>query len=1008
MAQMGKRELQDLEGPGAQVSHANWPRISGFRVLAELGQGSASKVYLAEQEGTGRQVALKVVTCAEGVAAERLAREARILASLDHSGLVRVHAAGSEGPLCWLAMELVAGGTLEERLQAGPLPWSAAREIWLEVLQALADLHESGVVHRDVKPANILLDGKGRAKLADFGLARTSEDARLTSHGGTLGTPLFMAPEQVQSSAHIGPSADVFSMGCVLYALLTGKSPFFAEHVAAVLQKVLHAPVPPLPVGAGVPSGLDSVLSEVTAKDARRRPRDARALLKMFAEFESGTRLRRKRRLRVATAASLMALGGLAYFAWPEEEDVAPQVQSTSPSVAGSPAEVAVPSPWPAEDASLEAWIAAVEDPARIHADAEGVARARERIVGEALEVLEQRGNDSMEPSALSRVLEGWPTWLRENARIAAHVSTRKGEMLRAKEQQEDSAFAARREALWALVKAQQGRFFTRSTAAETCEQALEAVWHSPVPERLRSAWALETERAVDELVRTGEARWTDGVRRIEEDIAAGRLRTAMAGVEALSGASRLPGAMEAMKRLQQQAEAEDVRRIQAMEDARRGLVQVLASRRSPSEIGPGLAMIRTAMESRALEPLDAAREAGSFASAALLVRAVETTSDLLRVAKDAAARWVGQRMPLHLSGEWPRGERVFLALEEEVLLFSRAEGSMPTRLLLEQLDASTLLWLADLAHMEQAALVRLLHRLQRGDSVGVALSCVEAHPTCAELLNALEVVRRRQAGTTAEQQAWDALASVRAAAGTQAWSEAEAALSRVHAIRERVASPAPAGWRDIHAEQAHWQKTLGPVFEAQAFAAAEGWRVQRDVETGTLSLWPTATLHAGAARVDGGDLVVPAGMNAGHGLNLALPAGAWDLSWELAEDVPMFVGECGANAFVVVLSQSEPSARGLPLHGLERGLMLQRRVNKALSFQGSARVWPDHWSSARKFTPEPGSRWHLAVDSKGQVSLTQGTSSLDVGVLSRERKLSLHAPVPLSLRKLRLELRER
>jgi predicted Ser/Thr protein kinase len=981
--------------------------MSGFRVLAELGQGSASKVYLAEQEGTGRQVALKVVTCAEGVAAERLAREARILASLDHSGLVRVYAAGSEGPLCWLAMELVAGGTLEERLQAGPLSWSVAREIWLEVAQALAYLHESGVVHRDVKPANILLDGKGRAKLADFGLARTSEDARLTSHGGTLGTPLFMAPEQVQSSTHVGPSADVFSMGCVLYALLTGKSPFFAEHVAAVLQKVLHAPVPPLPVGAEVPAGLESLLSEVMAKDARRRPRDARALLHLFADFESGTRRRRKRWLRRAVAASLMALGGLAFLAWPEEE-VAPHVQRTAPSVAESPPEVAVPAPWPAEGASLEAWIAAVEDPARSHADAEGVARARERIVGEALEVLRQRGNDSTEPNAVALVPAGWPAWLRENARITAYVSARTGEVLRAKQHQEDSDFATRREALWALVKAQQGGFFTRATAAETCEQALDAVWQASVPERLRSAFARETERAVDELVRTGEARWADGVRRIEDDLAAGRLRSAIAGVDALSGARVLPGAMEALKRLQQQAEAEDARRIQAMEDARMGLVQVLASRRSAPEISSGLAMMRAAFESRALEPLDAEREAVSFANADLLLRAVETASDLLRAARDAAARWVGQRVPLHLCGEWPRGERVLFAIEGEMLLFSRADGSTPTRVLLEQLDASTLLWLADLAHLEQGALVRLLHRLQRGDFIGVALSCVEAHPTCAELLNAHEGVRRRQAGTSAEQQAWDALANVRAAAGTQAWSEAEVALSRVHAIRERVAPPVPAGWRDIHAEEAQWKKTLGPVFEAQAFAAAEGWRVQREVETGTLTLLPTATLHAGAARVDGGDLVVPAGMNAGHGLNLALPAGAWDLSWELADDVPMFVGECGLNAFVVVLSESEPSARGLPLHGLERGLMLQRRVNKALSFQGSARVWPEFWNSARKFAPEPGARWHLALDSKGQASLTQGTSILDVGFLSRERRLTLYAPVPLSLRKLRLDLRER
>ena len=248
--------------------------------VRRLGAGAFGEVWEVRHQESGGSYALKVLTQLHDPEDRlRFAREAEALGRLDHPNVVRVHAAALEGERPYLVQEFVAGGDLAERLRQGPLAIEEAIRITADVAAGLSAAHAAGILHRDLKPANVLLDGEGRPRLVDFGLARLADASRLTETHAILGTPVYMSPEQARGE-QLDERSDVYALGALLFALLTGKAPFTSgggllAALAAVVQEV-----PPLPgeLRPGVPAWLDALCARALSKDREARPSSAEEL----------------------------------------------------------------------------------------------------------------------------------------------------------------------------------------------------------------------------------------------------------------------------------------------------------------------------------------------------------------------------------------------------------------------------------------------------------------------------------------------------------------------------------------------------------------------------------------------------------------------------------------------------------------------------------------------------------------------------------------------------------
>jgi eukaryotic-like serine/threonine-protein kinase len=218
-----------------------------YRLGERIASGGMGAVYRAVDETLGRQVAVKALRrelADDPTFLERFRREARAAAGLSHPGVAGVYDYGELGGQPFIVMELVEGETLAERLAAGgSLPWRAAFAIGEQVAAALAAAHAHGLVHRDVKPANILLGRDGRAKVTDFGIAQAAQTATLTRTGMVLGSANYVAPEQAKGG-HVGPAADLYSLGCVLFEAVTGETPYRGRNAVAIATQHVSAPVP--------------------------------------------------------------------------------------------------------------------------------------------------------------------------------------------------------------------------------------------------------------------------------------------------------------------------------------------------------------------------------------------------------------------------------------------------------------------------------------------------------------------------------------------------------------------------------------------------------------------------------------------------------------------------------------------------------------------------------------------------------------------------------------------
>jgi serine/threonine-protein kinase len=229
------------------------PNVPGFKVEKVLGRGGAAVVYKARQIDPPRLVALKLFRAqAGGTALARFRGEADALTRLRHPHVVEVYAVGEYAGGPYLVMEFCAGSSLDNRLLGQPLTPRAAATLAATLARAVQHCHELGVIHRDLKPANVLLsdgpDGNHIPKIADFGLAKVLDDeSNLTRSGIVLGTIGFMAPEQAAGQTkHVGPAADIWALGAILYQLLTGNSPFFGANDPEILAHILEDdPEPP-------------------------------------------------------------------------------------------------------------------------------------------------------------------------------------------------------------------------------------------------------------------------------------------------------------------------------------------------------------------------------------------------------------------------------------------------------------------------------------------------------------------------------------------------------------------------------------------------------------------------------------------------------------------------------------------------------------------------------------------------------------------------------------------
>ena len=307
-------------------------RLGPYRIDAPVGRGGMAIVYRATDESLGRPVAVKVLTAnLDPDSVARFLRESQAAARVRHDHVVQVFAAANPpGGPAHLVMEYVYGPTLRQAaVEARGLDPRRAAEVLTQVADAMAAAHAVGIVHRDVKPANVLLDTTtGRAKLADFGLARATDAAQLTRSGMMVGTPAYMAPEQVRNPTAADPLSDVYGLGATLYEALTGVEPFRGSLELVVAQVLADDPLPPRRLNPSVPRDLEIICLKAMSKDPAGRYSSATAMRDDLLRWRDGLpvlarpvgwlgRGRRwvKRNPTSAGLAAVLAVGGVASFA---------------------------------------------------------------------------------------------------------------------------------------------------------------------------------------------------------------------------------------------------------------------------------------------------------------------------------------------------------------------------------------------------------------------------------------------------------------------------------------------------------------------------------------------------------------------------------------------------------------------------------------------------------------------------------------------------------------------
>ena len=267
------------------MSEAEPKQLGRYRLVAELGRGAMGLVYKAEDPLLNRTVAIKTIILMDDPAARaeyeaRFFQEAKAAGGLNHPNLITIHDVGREGDIAYMAMELLEGTELRELVTRGRLPLRFGLEVAAQVADGLAYAHGRGVVHRDIKPGNIMIMRDRRAKIMDFGIARVRASDIKTQTGAILGSPKYMSPEQVASQP-ADYRSDIFSLGVVLYEIAAGGPPFSAPTITQLMQQIATAvPRPPSATNPEVPAMLDLIVAKTLEKQPGARYQSAAELAK--------------------------------------------------------------------------------------------------------------------------------------------------------------------------------------------------------------------------------------------------------------------------------------------------------------------------------------------------------------------------------------------------------------------------------------------------------------------------------------------------------------------------------------------------------------------------------------------------------------------------------------------------------------------------------------------------------------------------------------------------------
>jgi eukaryotic-like serine/threonine-protein kinase len=286
------RTLVPLPDSSAKTTTGTLPLVPGYEILGKLGEGGMGVVYKARQIKLNRIVALKMILSGgharEGDRA-RFRTEGEAIARLQHPNIVQVYEVGEHDGTPFFSLEFCSGGSLEIRLKGIPLPPREAARLVQTLALAMHAAHERNVIHRDLKPANVLLTRDGTPKITDFGLAKKMDDKGQTASGSIMGTPSYMAPEQAEARKTVGPPADIYALGAILYEMLTGRPPFRAETPLDTLMQVLERePAPPRLLNPSVDRDLETICLKCLEKGPQQRYLSAEALARDLERYLAG------------------------------------------------------------------------------------------------------------------------------------------------------------------------------------------------------------------------------------------------------------------------------------------------------------------------------------------------------------------------------------------------------------------------------------------------------------------------------------------------------------------------------------------------------------------------------------------------------------------------------------------------------------------------------------------------------------------------------------------------
>ncbi|MBZ0287459.1 MAG: serine/threonine protein kinase, partial [Anaerolineae bacterium] len=251
-------------------------RLGPYELIEEVGKGGMATVYRAYQPNVDRFVAVKVIhrsVATDAASLERFQREARLVTRLEHPHLLPIYDYDGAHDPPYIVMRYLESGTLKDVLDQGRLPYDEIVYMMRQIASALDYAHRRGIIHRDIKPSNIMIDAEGNAFLTDFGIARMTEAGQgLTQTGYAVGTPGYMSPEQGMGEEEVDGRADIYSLGVMLFQMLTGRLPYQAETPLATILKHMHDPIPkPSGVNPDISPDVDAVLTRAMAKKREDR-----------------------------------------------------------------------------------------------------------------------------------------------------------------------------------------------------------------------------------------------------------------------------------------------------------------------------------------------------------------------------------------------------------------------------------------------------------------------------------------------------------------------------------------------------------------------------------------------------------------------------------------------------------------------------------------------------------------------------------------------------------------